>query len=186
MSSSDDFKVKGKQQNKESELYIWVINPTGEVTFRSSDLKPLWQQQNILLADLVNSSREAIGVRGRGLEVVAKVDGASQGERFQQLHQLLIEPIADLLPYCQHLGKSRSNCLAPGVEQEAQVIAPLLNTKPLIGKDATKAAIVRQLPSSRIIHMATHGMALSESSERWLLREGSPDWVQRSRTKRRQ
>jgi hypothetical protein len=112
LSSSDDFKVKGKQQNKESELYIWVINPTGEVTFRSSDLKPLWQQQNILLADLVNSSREAIGVRGRGLEVVAKVDGASQGERFQQLHQLLIEPIADLLAYHQHLGKSRNNCLA--------------------------------------------------------------------------
>jgi CHAT domain-containing protein len=59
-------------------------------------------------------------------------------------------------------GKPATTASLPGAEQEAQVIAPLLNTKHLIGKDATKAAIVRQLPSSRIIHMATHGMALSE------------------------
>ncbi|MBE9126794.1 MULTISPECIES: hypothetical protein [unclassified Coleofasciculus] len=37
----DDFQVEGKQQVKESELYIWVIKPTGEITFRKAELKPL-------------------------------------------------------------------------------------------------------------------------------------------------
>jgi CHAT domain-containing protein len=94
----DDFKIKGKEESKESELYIWVIKPTGEVTFRRSDLKPLWQQQNTELSKLVTVARESIGVRARGLGAVAKVDEADQTKRFQQLHQLLIEPIADLLP----------------------------------------------------------------------------------------
>ncbi len=32
----DDFKVAGKQKYQESDLYIWVIKPTGEVTFPQS------------------------------------------------------------------------------------------------------------------------------------------------------
>jgi CHAT domain-containing protein len=95
---ANDFKIKDEQETKESELYIWVIKPTGEVTFRKADLKPLWQQQNTTLADLVTISRDSMGVRGRGLDVVARVDGVSQTNRLQQLHQLLIQPIADLLP----------------------------------------------------------------------------------------
>ena len=146
MSSSDDFKVKGKQQNKESELYIWVINPTGEVTFRSSDLKPLWQQQNILLADLVNSSREAIGVRGRGLEVVAKVDGASQGERFQQLHQLLIEPIADLLP-------TDPNARVVFIPQESLFLVPFAALQDKDGKYLIEKHTILTAPSIQVLEL---------------------------------
>ena len=94
----DDFKIKGKKETQESELYIWVIKPTGEITFRRSNIKPLWQQQNTTLANLVTVARESIGVRGRGLGAVATVDESYPTNRFQQLHQLLIEPIADLLP----------------------------------------------------------------------------------------
>ena len=95
----DEFKLQDKQKFKESELYIWVIKPTGEVTFRKADLKPLWQKQETSLADLVYSSRQAMGVRGRaaGIEIVLK-PGKSQEERLNQLYQILIEPIADLLP----------------------------------------------------------------------------------------
>jgi CHAT domain-containing protein len=46
----------------------------------------------------------------------------------------------------------------PGSEMEANAIAPLLNTKPLIGNLATKSAIVQLLPKARIIHLATHGL----------------------------
>lgn len=46
----------------------------------------------------------------------------------------------------------------PGAETEANAIAPLLNTKPLIGNLATKSAIVQLLPKARIIHLATHGL----------------------------
>lgn len=46
----------------------------------------------------------------------------------------------------------------PGAEREALAIAPLFNTKAFIGSQATKAAIVQQMPKARIIHLATHGL----------------------------
>ena len=97
----DDFKIDGKRQAKQSELYIWVIKPTGEITFRKSDLKPLWQKENTTLAELVTTSRKSIGVRGRGTRnIIASEDpnAPKAKPRFQRLHELLITPIADLLP----------------------------------------------------------------------------------------
>lgn len=46
----------------------------------------------------------------------------------------------------------------PGAEQEAKEIAALLKVQPLIGKDATKKAILPKLPQAKIIHLATHGL----------------------------
>jgi hypothetical protein len=42
--------------------------------------------------------------------------------------------------------------------KEATAIAPLLKTQPLIGKDATKSAVLQHLPTARIVHFATHGI----------------------------
>ncbi|MFB2980963.1 CHAT domain-containing protein [Microseira sp. BLCC-F43] len=227
-------KFKAVNQNPKSELYIWVIKPTGEVAFRRSNLKPLWQQQNTSLEALVFSSRESIGVRSLPLlgwrpRPEARQSPASLTERLQQLHKFLIEPIADLLPndpnarvifipqgelflvpfpalqdrpgkYLiekhtiltapaievlqltqQQREKVRQAALKdalvvgnptmpkfgqppqpldplPNAEKEALAIAPLLSTKPLLGKDATKADIVQKMPSARIIHLATHGL----------------------------
>ncbi|OYD94979.1 Fis family transcriptional regulator [Nostoc sp. 'Peltigera membranacea cyanobiont' 213] len=99
----DDFKILGKQETQESELYIWVIKPTGEVTFRKADLKSLWQKENTTLDKLVTTSREAIGAistafRGGGIIPSEDIDKPKAKQKFQQLHKLLIEPIADLLP----------------------------------------------------------------------------------------
>ncbi|MEP0755013.1 CHAT domain-containing protein [Trichocoleus sp. Lan] len=94
----DEFKVQGKQQTKQSELYIWIIKPTGEVAFRRSDLKPLWQKENSSLQNLVTNTRQLMGVRGRGGIEVALIEAESPTKRLQQLHQLLIEPIAKELP----------------------------------------------------------------------------------------
>ncbi|MEH2263289.1 MAG: CHAT domain-containing tetratricopeptide repeat protein [Nostoc sp.] len=93
----------GKVEFKESELYIWVIKPTGEVTFRKADLKPLWQKENTTLDKLVTTSREAIGAtstafRGGGIIPSEDINKPKAKQKFQQLHKLLIEPIADLLP----------------------------------------------------------------------------------------
>ena len=95
----DEFKVDGKRKKEESEIYIWVIKPTGEIAFRKSDLKPLWQKENTTLRELVDNSRESIGVKRRG-GIVASLDpnAAPVKGRFQRLHELLITPIADLLP----------------------------------------------------------------------------------------
>jgi CHAT domain-containing protein len=98
---SDTFKVQGKEQTKESELYIWVIKPTGEITFRRSDLKLLWQKENLTLTEFVTISRESLGaIRGSSIidvKVVAQSQ-PDQTQRLQQLHNLLIKPIADVLP----------------------------------------------------------------------------------------
>ncbi|MDF5726288.1 MAG: CHAT domain-containing protein, partial [Rhizonema sp. PD37] len=96
----DYFKVQGKEQYKESELYIWVIKSTGEIIFRKADLKPLWQKENINLNDLVDNTRLTIGVRSRaGGGIIAQAaPGTNQTEKLQKLHQLLIKPIANLLP----------------------------------------------------------------------------------------
>ncbi len=229
---SDDFKVAGRQKAEESELYIWVIKPTGEVTFRKADLKPLWNKENINLEELVKVSRQSIGVRSRGIRVSHKPNPGEAQNHLKRIHQLLINPIADLLPkkemdkvifipqnslfivpfpalqdkdgkYLiekhtiltspsiqvldltrQQRQKETRNFTSPlivgnptmpkvalkigdkpqqltslpGAEKEAKAIASLLNSKALIGNNATEAAIVQRLPQARIIHFATHGL----------------------------
>jgi CHAT domain-containing protein len=46
----------------------------------------------------------------------------------------------------------------PGAETEAQAISQLLKTEPLIGSQATETAVVQQMKSAKIIHLATHGL----------------------------
>jgi CHAT domain-containing protein len=46
----------------------------------------------------------------------------------------------------------------PGARQEAIAIAKLLNTSPLLGEQATKAAVLAQIQSAHVIHFATHGL----------------------------
>ncbi|MFB8790234.1 MAG: CHAT domain-containing tetratricopeptide repeat protein, partial [Potamolinea sp.] len=80
-------------------LYIWVVKPTGEIAFKQVDLKSL----KTPLAELVNISRESIGIRSRGgLIAVGSGENAqatvTARERLQQLHQILIQPIAQFLP----------------------------------------------------------------------------------------
>ncbi len=89
------------QQILSPALYIWVVKPSGEIAFRSVDLTSL----NTILANLIASSRESIGVfpeppvTGTGSRPASQqTQSPSQTEKLQFLHKLLIEPIADLLP----------------------------------------------------------------------------------------
>ncbi len=233
----DEFKNQGKEDWRQSSLYIWIVKPTGEVAFKQVDLKSL----KTPLADLVNNSRKTLGVRGRGIVVVSPAESAVQDKnsanQLQQLHQILIQPIAQFLPtdpnsrvifipqsslflvpfaalqdeqgkYLiekhtiltapaiqvlelthQQRQKLRAQSLAPlqgkdvlvmgnptmpsipdaagklqqlpslpGAETEAKAIAKLLNTQPILGASATKSAILQQLKTVRIAHLATHGL----------------------------
>lgn len=97
----------GKEQPREIALYIWVIQPNGLVTFRSVDLS---KQPNLSsLTDLVIATREAVSTGRRGIvfnedsEAVARVatqvnQNPTRNRPLQQLHSVLIQPIADLLP----------------------------------------------------------------------------------------
>ncbi|ERT08704.1 TPR repeat family protein [Lyngbya aestuarii BL J] len=87
-----------------SSLYIWVIQPTGDVTFKEVNLSSL----NTPLSEIVDNSRiEDIGARGRNGDggFAVRLSPQTQQERLakqtanlRQLHDLLIQPIADLLP----------------------------------------------------------------------------------------
>ncbi|MDZ8185774.1 MAG: CHAT domain-containing protein [Nostoc sp. ChiSLP02] len=99
---NEEFKIEGKKQWRESQLYIWVVKPTGEVFLRQVDLRR--QFPKIVLEDLIASTRQSIGVGGRSLSIeTIPVDEPSQQEKLQQLYQILIEPIAKdkLLPQDQ-------------------------------------------------------------------------------------
>ena len=50
----------------------------------------------------------------------------------------------------------------PGAEQEAKAIAEMLGVQPLIGAQATKAAVLRGMRQARLIHLATHGLLESQ------------------------
>ncbi|CAH3193260.1 unnamed protein product, partial [Porites evermanni] len=45
----------------------------------------------------------------------------------------------------------------PGAEKEAQMIGQILNTEPLIGKNATKHQVLSRLNSVSLVHLAAHG-----------------------------
>ncbi|MEG4816684.1 CHAT domain-containing tetratricopeptide repeat protein, partial [Microcoleus sp. K5-D4] len=89
----DDFQIEGKEVGRESALYIWVIQPTGEITFREVDLKPLWQKHNASLASLIVGNQEFLAVRSR-----SSLGSTQPQPDLPTLHQLLIDPIASLLP----------------------------------------------------------------------------------------
>ncbi|QQE65142.1 hypothetical protein GFS31_18270 [Leptolyngbya sp. BL0902] len=84
----------------EKSLFIWVVQPTGEIEFQQVDLG----DEN--LPELVNLVRETLGARSQDratviAEVTPEEAERRQGQRQQQLRQLhrfLIEPIAQSLP----------------------------------------------------------------------------------------
>ncbi len=219
---------------KDEKLYIWVVKPTGEIVFKQVDLKSL----KTPLKKLVETSRRSLGVTGavmkeRGAETINPPQPSPENQKkgLQQLHELLITPIANHLPKnpsdrvifipheslflvpfpalkdannkyliekhtiltapaIQVLDYTRKNTETlniaslqpgdtllvgnpimpitgippvqqrplPGTEKEANKIAPILNTQPLIGKQATKSAVLQKISTAKIIHLATHGL----------------------------
>jgi CHAT domain-containing protein len=107
-----EIRVLGDEPEDQSELFIWVVKPTGQVVFRRVDLSALRQaspENGSGLTDLVSRTRYALGVGGRGMVFQEKRQhlsraGGTAGQRgdpypeLQALHLLLISPIADLLP----------------------------------------------------------------------------------------
>jgi len=218
---SDSIEYGSFERSTVEALYIWVVKPDGKVYFRTVDLP----QDG--LGELVKDGRESIGVTGRGIN-------GQQGNldnKLRELHQLLIEPIADILPkneeerviFIPHqelflvpfpalqdtndkyliekhtiltapsiqtlslvgqrqistselratealvVGDPVTSKLGvgqnlqplpplPGAKREATQIAQMLNTKPIIGSQATETAIVKDMRNAKIIHLAAHGL----------------------------
>ena len=50
-------------------------------------------------------------------------------------------------------------CRLPAAKEEAEMIGKLTGVKPLLGKQATKQAVLQSIPSVSLIHFAAHGDA---------------------------
>lgn len=234
----------GKEQ--ESDLFIWIIDPSGKIQFTRVDLKPVWQGGNTSFQTLVTNTRGAIGVRGRGSIDIQPLQESYQTQYLRQLDQILMAPISQYLPTApnaqiimipqgllslvpfaalqdpngQYLVEKYTIRMAysirtlesahrqkrptqrlngflivgnptmpsdpfeaetipkklpalPAAEQEAIAVANLFKTRPLIGKEATKAIVVQQMPSAHIIHLATHGLLDNIVTKNRLLRDAA-------------
>lgn len=88
---------------RNQDLYIWVVQPTGATEFRQVSL----QNQNLDVTQLVNATRTSMGVL-RSIVEWGEIENpagndetaasATLNSQLQQLHQLLIDPIAEFLP----------------------------------------------------------------------------------------
>ena len=97
----------GQRKLQDSELYIWVTQPTGQIEFRRISLKGLAEKET-LLRSLITKSRcfTPSCVRNKQRSQPATnptrtlpiVEQRFLDSSLQELYQLLIEPIADLLP----------------------------------------------------------------------------------------
>ncbi|MGG6270059.1 CHAT domain-containing protein [Leptolyngbya sp. AN03gr2] len=224
-----EYSVLGK------ELYIWLVRPTGQIQFR----KTPYQFSRVELQELVSVTRGELQRGARRSSTPLPQTNNDRLNRFgsyqlRKLHQLLIEPIADLLPknpndrvifipqnelflvpfpalmdakgnYLieqhtllsapsiqvlsltqqnqQRLNSRRDRTALvvgnptlpklsevnlsplPAAEQEARTIAQLFRTTPMIGSAATEAAVVKQMPQARFIHLATHGLLTRNNGE---------------------
>mgnify|MGYP001810477559 CR=1 FL=1 len=92
-----------KQQNatlveytliSEKEVYIWVIKPTGEINFKSKIFEN--NQDNII--SLIGKSRQQLNVDSPTSTRDFSISDAMNANDLDQLHQILIEPIAEFLP----------------------------------------------------------------------------------------
>lgn len=79
----------------ERQLYIWVVQPSGSLSMRAVELAQLGRP----LAEVVAETRRALGACSRDAKWLEQpAPGAASLEGLRLLHQLLIEPVADLLP----------------------------------------------------------------------------------------
>jgi len=91
----DEFRVQGRQRGEAGEIFIWVLSPTGQLTFRRVSLANI----DLTLSEQVQQSRSALGALGRtrGLGV-QPTEAPASAPQLRQIYQQLIAPIETALP----------------------------------------------------------------------------------------
>jgi CHAT domain-containing protein len=86
--------VPSSESGHKDSLYIWVVEPSGEIRFNSKVM------EGASLKQMISDSRQALGVRLRGGfdPVSDEPKPEVQREKLQSLYQLLITPIQTWLP----------------------------------------------------------------------------------------
>ncbi len=146
----EDSLADGKVKPREVELYIWVIAPSGNITFRQVDLRPL-DKAGASLETLVAIDRERIGVRSRGLDLGLRASAATRATKqsqSQQLYNLLIEPIADVLP-------NDPNARVTFIPQRSLFLVPFAALQDPSGKYLIERHTILTAPSIQVLAL-TH------------------------------
>ncbi|HEY9813141.1 MAG TPA: CHAT domain-containing tetratricopeptide repeat protein, partial [Candidatus Sericytochromatia bacterium] len=144
----DDLKVPVPVKAKESKLLIWVIKPTGEIGFRQVDFKDVLRP-NTALADLVVNNRRELGVRGRGSSEASSNSTSEENSptsKSQQLHKLLIQPIADLLP-------KDPNARVVFIPQESLFLVPFAALQDSAGKYLIEKHTILTSPAIQVLDL---------------------------------
>lgn len=200
------------------ELFIWVVNPKGEIAFRRTDINFL----NSPLKTFVSNTRESIGVRNRGqaqilafapgdlielntdpannepwqvvdfdpksnllkltqssfpegitiqrpaTDVTNKVKSQRTNNRsLQQLYQLLIEPIADLLP-------TNQNERVIFIPQGELFLVPFPALQDAKGKYLIEKHTILTAPSIQVLDLTRKQREKLSSSAKDILIVGNP------------
>lgn len=90
----DRYISHGKRLGQERSLFIWVVQPDGDIHFRQVDLRATPAN----LQEAVALSRQSLGTRSASIAVITPASIVDFSQQLQTLYQRLIAPIADLLP----------------------------------------------------------------------------------------
>ncbi|MBE9138011.1 CHAT domain-containing protein [Nodosilinea sp. LEGE 07088] len=103
----------------------------------------------------------SIQVFGLANQAASTTLGANAGAPFSTDHALIVgNPTMPSVWIPTASGDFTQTQLSdlPGAKAEAEVIGRVLNTAPLVGNQATEAAVKQRLASAQLIHLATHGL----------------------------
>jgi CHAT domain-containing protein len=163
-----EYAVIPSESDQADALYIWVVEPSGEVHLKSKLL------EDISLTEIISASRQALGARSRGAfePVDAEPQPDIQKVKLRKLYQLLIEPIQDWLPR----NETDRVVFIPQDELFLVPFAALLdnNEQPVITKHTVSTAPsiqVLNLTHQRRMQIGDHG-AISGAE---VLLVGNPD-----------
>jgi CHAT domain-containing protein len=184
----EDFKFRGKQRAREAELFIWVVQPTGKVTFRRVNLKPLWKRK-IGLQDLVKiglcldksptcpSIEEFVSERqekqGNDKSPEQPNDNkdrktlpAGKYPGLKELYQLLVAPIEDLLP-------KDPEAEVVFIPQDSLLVVPFAALQAPDNKFLIEKHTIRTAPSIQVLGF-THQQRQRQSPQSAVVVVGNP------------
>ncbi|OUC16561.1 MAG: hypothetical protein B0A82_00975 [Alkalinema sp. CACIAM 70d] len=173
------FQFQGKQRGRSAGLYIWVVQPNGTVRVRTVDLTFLWRQQSDF-AELLEVARCGIMRSASDPETCGQLlttlrqefPPPDKGEvpyhpALQKLHELLITPIADLLP-------PDPNQTVVFVPQERLFVLPFAALQDQQGRFLIERHTIVHAPSIQVLDLASSLQKTSPTAPAAALIVGNP------------
>lgn len=164
-----EYSIVVDEKGKNSELLIWVITPTGKIDFRSVDLTQFPKLGDNLLTFISQGSQEQQinnALTGIDTEVSNIPRQNISNKKLQDLYQIIIEPIADLLP------KTPEEQVIFIPHQEL-LLVPFAALNDANGRYLIESHTIRMNPSIQALQL-TRQYPLSQHSVKTALVVGNP------------